>query len=523
MREIVFDLSEMKKLRGPGMIVFLWAGLLAGAPLLSHGAPPALTGYESRDIRAEVTVSGQVTSQESGEPLPGVSILVKGTSNGTSTNADGNYTITVDENAVLVFSFLGFQTQEVPVNGNQVMNVALLTDLGELDRVVVVGYGTQKKASLTGSIVDVEGETLEKAPVNSLSNSLAGRMPGVIGLNRSGQPGENGSQILIRGSSTLGSNAPLFVIDGVPGREGFDQIDPRDIESISVLKDASAAIYGARAANGVILITTKRGATGKPTIRYTFNQGITQPTRLPEYADAATLAEFQNAQLAQGGQQPKFTAEEIEKFRNGSDPVRYPNTNWIESTLKDFSAQSRHSLSLRGGSEAIRYYLAGNYGNQDGMFREGITNSKVVGVRSNIDGNVSDNIKLSLDLSLQEENNMYPSASADAIIEQMYRNYSYLADFYPNGLPGAGYSENRNPRLMVTDAHGYRDNKNNIYQTKASIDINIPQVQGLGVDGFIAYDRTQSRNKTFEKPAFVYQYDAADEAFIKTTSGQILA
>lgn len=252
------------------------------------------------------TVTGTVTSSEDGEAIPGVLVLEKNTNNGTVSNEEGRYSIQAPQGAVLVFSSVGFVTGEITVDARSVIDVQLALDIQSLGEVVVVGYGTQERETLTGSIVNVEGKTLEQNPALSLSNSMAGRLPGLQALNRSGEPGSDVAQLLIRGSSTMGSSAPLIVIDGVPGREGFDQIDPRDVESVSILKDASAAIYGSRAANGVIIITTKRGSTGKPSITYSFNQGITTPTRIPEYADSETLAQFQNEQLLAQGQSERF-------------------------------------------------------------------------------------------------------------------------------------------------------------------------------------------------------------------------
>ncbi|MCM4162662.1 MULTISPECIES: TonB-dependent receptor [unclassified Arenibacter] len=486
---------------------------------------PAPIKEESEVIEEEKFVqniiSGTITD-DIGQPLPGANVVEKGTTNGVTADFDGNFSITLtNESPILIISYVGFSTKEILVSGLTNLEIILQEDAAGLEEVVVVGYGTQKKATLTGAVVAVKGEELEKIPTNNLSNTLVGRTPGVIGLNRSGQPGDNGSQLFIRGTSTLGVNGPLFVIDGVPGREGFDQIDPRDIQSISVLKDASAAIYGARAANGVILVTTKRGAIGKPQVSFTYNQGIVEPTRLPDYANSAALAEFQNEQLSLSGQPLKFTPEEIEKFRNQSDPINYPDTDWIESTMKDFSIQSRQSLSIRGGSDFVKYYLASNFSTEEGMFKNGITNSKSFGVRSNIDVNLTDNIKLSLDLSFQEKNNHYPAKEFEYIVQQTYRNYPYLIDYYPNGLPGPGYIENQNPRVMVTGDQGYRDGTYNLYQTKFNYDIKIPAVQGLGVDGFISYDKNQNTTKVFEKPSYVYQFDSNTDEYTKLLAGQI--
>ena len=227
-------------------------------------------------------VTGTVISGEDDLPLPGVSVLVKGTTRGAVTDIDGNYSINLQESdQTIVFSFVGFVSQEVTVGNQSTIDITLNPDMQSLGEVVVVGYGEQKKETITGSVATVKGGDLVKSPAMNLSNSIAGRMSGVIAVNRSGEPGYDGAGIRIRGSNTLGNNDALIVIDGIPARAGgIDRLNPNDIENISVLKDASAAIYGARAANGVILVTTKRGKEGKPELTYQFNQGFAQPSLL---------------------------------------------------------------------------------------------------------------------------------------------------------------------------------------------------------------------------------------------------
>jgi TonB-linked SusC/RagA family outer membrane protein len=241
-------------------------------------------------------VSGTVISGEDDLPLPGVSVLVKGTTRGAVTDIDGNYNISLQaSDQTIIFSFVGFNSQEVTVNNQSTIDITLNPDMQALSEVVVVGYGEQKKETITGSVATVKGADLVKSPAMNLSNSIAGRMSGVIAVNRSGEPGYDGAGIRIRGSNTLGNNDALIVIDGIPARAGgIDRLNPNDIETISVLKDASAAIYGARAANGVILVTTKRGKEGKPELTYQFNQGFAQPTVIPDLADAAQYGEMLN-------------------------------------------------------------------------------------------------------------------------------------------------------------------------------------------------------------------------------------
>ena len=243
-------------------------------------------------ISQETEVRGTVTDSN-GEPIIGASVQVKGTTNGTVTNIDGEFTIKASPDAILMISYIGYKSVEVAIKSRANLNIVLTEDAEILDEIVVVGYGTQKKATLTGSVSQVSGEDLKKVAATNLSNTLAGKTAGVIANTRSGEPGEDTADILIRGKGTLGSNSPLIVVDGVADRS-FSRLNPEDIESISVLKDASAAIYGARAANGVILVTTKRGAEGKVSLSYSGNVSISQPTRIPKMLDSYQYATYVN-------------------------------------------------------------------------------------------------------------------------------------------------------------------------------------------------------------------------------------
>jgi len=237
-------------------------------------------------------IKGKI-SDENGEGLPGVNVLVKGTNTGAITDAKGLYSINADKNATLVITYVGFTTKQVAVNGRNAIDIGLTSDNKSLEEVVVVGYGTQRKVTVTGAVVAVQGDKLLRSPSVEISNSLAGRLPGLVVIQTSGEPGNDGARISIRGTNTLGNNSPLVVIDGVPDRDGgIGRLNGNDIESVSVLKDASAAIYGARAANGAILVTTKKGKVGKPTITYNLNVGVSQPARIPQMANASEYAKI---------------------------------------------------------------------------------------------------------------------------------------------------------------------------------------------------------------------------------------
>lgn len=244
-------------------------------------------------VNAQTTVSGNITDNSG--PLPGVTILEKGTTNGTVSDFDGNYTLSIEnQNAVLVFSYLGFLTQEVSSSEDEI-NIIMEVGSDDLEEVVVTGYGSQRKATVTGAITAVKGENISKSPAVNLTNSLAGRLPGLIVVQGSGEPGYDNASIRIRGVNTFGNSSALIVIDGIPDRDGgISRLNAQDIESISVLKDASAAIYGARAANGVILITTKGGLIGEPRLVYSFNAGYSAPTFFPDLANSFEYASILN-------------------------------------------------------------------------------------------------------------------------------------------------------------------------------------------------------------------------------------
>jgi TonB-linked SusC/RagA family outer membrane protein len=411
----------------------------------------------------------------------------------------------------------------VPVNGQTIINVKLEADSKSLNEVVVVGYGTQKKATLTGSISQVKGSELVKSPAPNLSNALAGRVSGVIVNNRSGEPGYDGSNITVRGLATTGSNNVLIVVDGVPGQiGGLERIDPNDVESMSVLKDASAAIYGNRAANGVILITTKRGKTGKPTISYSFNQGFSSPTRLPKMADAATYAQIMNEISLDsnpgGGPNQSYSADQIQKFKDGSDPLNYPNTDWEKQTLKGTALQNQHSLSVMGGSDDVKYFVSLGTIYQDGLYKNGVTKYHQYNFRSNIDANVTKRLKVGLSLSGREEDRQFPQVGAGDVFRSVYRAKPIVAAYYPNGLPTTGI-ENNNPAVQVTDIGGVNNNPTQVFNGILRGSYAIPGIEGLSLDGFFSVDKSYNFDKNFSKPYILYSYDSNAKTYNKNIVG----
>ncbi|WP_439696953.1 SusC/RagA family TonB-linked outer membrane protein [Mucilaginibacter sp. AW1-7] len=503
--------------------LFLLATSMAIACLTTTAIPTQVYAGVKNVNKQDLKISGVVTD-EKGETLPGVSVTLKGTTTGVITDINGKFTLNVpDASATLVFTYIGYTRQEVPVNGQTIINVKLEADAKSLNEVVVVGYGTQKKATLTGSISQVKGSELVKSPQPNLSNALAGRFSGVIVNNRSGEPGYDGSNITIRGLATTGSNNVLIVVDGVPGQiGGLERLDPNDIESMSVLKDASAAIYGNRAANGVILVTTKRGKSGKPTINYSFNQGFSSPTRLPKMADAATYAQIMNEISLDsnpgGGPNQSYSADQIQKFKDGSDPLNYPNTDWEKQTLKSTALQNQHSLSVAGGSEDVKYFVSLGTIYQDGLYKNGVTKYHQYNFRSNIDANVTKRLKVGLSLSGREEDRQFPEVGAGDVFRSVYRAKPIVAAYYPNGLPTTGI-ENNNPAVQVTDIGGVNNNPTQVFNGILKGSYALPGIEGLSLDGFFSVDKSYAFDKNFSKPYILYSYDANAKTYNKNVVG----
>ncbi|WP_291920602.1 TonB-dependent receptor [Chitinophaga sp.] len=460
-------------------------------------------------------ITGKVTADA--EAIPGVTVRVLHKTAGTLTGPDGKFSIAAAVGDTLVFNHISYSVLRFPVKNGGPLNIVLEPLSKSVSEVVVVGYATQKKATLTGSISVVKGADMLKSPQPNVSNSLTGRFSGVIANNRSGEPGYDGSAVTIRGLATTGNNDVLVVVDGVPGQiGGLERLDPNDIESISILKDASAAVYGSRAANGVMLVTTKRGKSGKPVINYSFNQGFSSPTRLPKMADAATYAQIRNEiqyySSPTGGMNQIYSPEQIQKFRDGSDPVNYPNTNWQEATLKKVATQNQHSLSVNGGNETVHYYVSLGMLGQNGLYKNGATKYNQYNFRSNIDADITKRLKVSLYVSGREENRVFPTTGAGDIFRSIYRAYPTVLDRYPNGLPTTGIELN-NPVMQATAAGGINRNPQQVFNGILKGSYAIPGVEGLSLDGYLSADKSWNFGKSFSTPYKEYTYNPATQTY----------
>jgi TonB-linked SusC/RagA family outer membrane protein len=293
------------------------------------------------------------------------------------------------------------KTLVVPVNGRTVINVTMQEDVETLEEVVVVGYGTQKKMHVTGSVAQISAEDIIKAPSGNITNSLAGKLPGLVSTQKSGQPGSDGSNLKIRGISTLGDSSPMIIVDGV--QRGFAYLYQNEIESITILKDASsAAVYGMQGAGGVILVTTKRGTIQKPKITYTGKISYNQNTNYPKFLNGPDFIKWYNKALEMDGEDPLFSESIYNKVLNGDPEGKYANTDWFDKLMKDGAFSSHHNVSVNGGNESAKYFISLGYLDQDGILDKfGFTKYNL---RSNVDVNLQKGFKLSIDLGARQEN-----------------------------------------------------------------------------------------------------------------------
>ena len=374
--------------------------------------------------------TGKVSSSENNAPLADVSVSVKGTSTGTSTNQNGEFTVSAAPGATLIFSYVGYESKEVVATKNNNINVSLTpSSNNKLSEVIVIGYGTQKKKEQTAAISTVSGKDIVKSPVSNVTNSLVGRVPGLFSQQRSGLPGDNGSDIFIRGRAS-GNSAALIIVDGVE-RQGFGDIDPNEIEAISILKDASStALFGIKGANGVIIITTKTGKAGKAKVSYSGNVGIVKPTELPEFLDAYRSAFLHNEaeenlikyDLVPAGYKKLFTAQDLEIFKSGTgDPLLYPNVNWYKALTRPAWSRNQHNLNFTGGSRLTKYFVSVGYLFEDGMLKDFKTPSGYkttpsytrYNFRSNLDFTITSSTVLSLRMAGRLENRYSPVGNAN--------------------------------------------------------------------------------------------------------------
>ena len=471
--------------------------LLMVAPFVAaNAASPSVAAVNA--VQQNSVAKGNV-KDAAGEPVIGASVVVKGTTNGTITDFDGNFELSgVSKGATLEISFVGYATQEMTFNG-QTINVVLKENNEMLDELVVVGYGVQKKANLTGSVASINAEALESRAVASVSAAMAGTMPGVTSIQTSGAPGAQTGSITIRGKNSINAASPLVIVDGVPG--SMNNIDPQDIESISVLKDAaSAAIYGVQAAIGVILITTKKGKSGqKARVNYSGLVSWASPTAKLDFLDAAGYATLYNEATLNDNPSATlpYSDEDIELYRNGKDPIGHPNTNWYDEVFKKNAMETQHSLSVSGGSETTTYMASVAYLFQDGLSQE--KNYERYNGRVNLDSKIAKWINLGINASAYRGINNDEYEGFGSLLQYSNRISPTTPIYKEDG--SYHYSGMQNPVAQQGKTGSQRTMDQ---QLNANVYVNLTPIEGLSIKGTYSLRHDYRDYRAFKKE---YSYD----------------
>jgi len=473
------------------------------------------------------TVTGTVTDSDNGVTLPGVNILIKGTTRGTSTNLDGEYSVSMPSpNDTLVFSYIGYQTRQIPVNGRSSIDVQLDPKSLEGQEIVVVGYAKQKKVTVTGSVSSVSTNDILKAPTANIGNALVGKVSGLQTIQRSGMPGADDPQIFIRGIGSLseGRSQPLIIVDGVE-RQSFTQLDPNNIESISVLKDASAtAVYGVRGANGVIIISTKRGNKGPVKISVNMSSGLQQPTTSLKFADSYTYAQRYNEAQMNDGLSPdnvRFSPKALNAFKTNSDPIIYPNTDWVDYIMKPVAFQTRNNINISGGTDNVRYYVAGGFLKQNGMFKSYDTafnnnfSYNRYNFRTNLDIDVTPTTQINLTAGGRNEVRKRPITKDG--LGQLFRLIYWSVPFSGPGIVDGKYIRSSNYYINDEKKDGldpfYGRGYNKSIRSTLNLDLGVSQKLDFLTKGLLFKLKvstntyfTQNKNRSSSQPYYEPYY-----------------
>lgn len=467
-----------------------------------------------------------VVYDSSEEPLIGANIVVKGTSKRVVTDVNGNFLLELNLGDVLQISYIGYVQKDVKVVDDKIIKIVLEENSKSLDEVVVVGYGSQRKIDVTGSIAQVDSKELKTATSGNLSSVLQGRLPGLITKQSSGQPGSDGASLLVRGLNTLGDNSPLIIVDGI--ERPFPSVNSDDVESITVLKDAtSAAVYGVRAANGVILVTTKRGTKQKPTISVNSSIELSMNTDFPKFLNGPDYAYWYNkAQeldgIPEGSASRWFTKDDIDRITNGDPQGVFGNTNWFDLLFKNYAPTYTNSISLNGGNDNVKYFVSLGAFNQNGIIDR--TGYDHYNARANIDAQVLKNLSASFGLALNQSEQTEPGLSAGSgnsycsIFSQALMSYPFLPAYTSSGMPIGSMNPdngNQNP-LAARDLSGEQNVRSNNFQGNLSLKYDVPFVKGLSMKVNLGYDKGYTMKKTVLLPYLLNVYNLSTREYGET-------
>ena len=451
-----------------------------------------------------------IIADESGEPIIGANIIEKGTQNGTISDADGHFTLEIKNNATLIISFIGYKTKEFVVGNVSSINIKLSEDTETLSEVVVVGYGVQKRASVTGSVASIQAKDITTVKTANVTNTLAGKLPGLRAVQRSGAPGDDAASIDIRGFGSA-----LVIVDGV--ERDFKQLDANDIESISILKDASAAVYGFKGANGVILVTTKKGQIGKPKIDYNGYVGIQNITRYPELLNGYEYATLYNEAQQNVGITAPYSNEDLDRFKQGIG-----TTDWYEEVIRKTSPNMYHNLNISGGAEKIKYYFSLGYTDQEGIYKSKDYSFKKYNVRSNISAEIVKGFTVDLQLSgrLDTRNKPYEADPITRSIQMAKPVNAIYANNNENYWSNPG--DKGNPvQLSNIDNIGYDRRDRREFNGSITFNWEIPWLKGLSAKTLLAYDYNNQYTRRWYKEYYEYAYNQSTKAYNVTGSHTI--
>lgn len=468
------------------------------------------------------SVSGRVRDK-AGNPLVGVNIWIKSTTIGTVTDINGYFQILIpDENRQLEVSYVGFFPQIISLKDRSSLDLVLEENTEKLDEVVVVGYGSQSRVSITGAVATVTGMSLKKSPVSNLSTALTGQLTGLLTTQRRGEPGADESTLWIRGLGTYTEAAlsPLILVDGV--ERNFNDIDPEEIEAISILKDASStAIYGVRGANGVLLVTTKRGEIGKASISASYQHSLQCPTRLPEYLDSYDVLKLYREGLLNDGRESEarlLTEERLLRYRDRSNPLNaylYPNVNWMDELLRKSSQMIKANLNVKGGSANTRYFVSLGYLGQEGLYREFRNNdgydtqarANRYNFRANIDMDLFRDFTLMLNVGGFFRTKDYPGTTSDYFFKKLKTTSPYRYPMVnPDGSVAGVERDLTNPFGLLTQT-GYKNFFDANIQTTVALNLNLSRfIPSLEAGGKFSFDMEHYRNVYRSKNPYVYQF-----------------
>ena len=454
-------------------------------------------------------IRGNVTD-ENGDAIIGANIIERGTTNGTITDIDGNFTLSVAENAMIHISYIGYLEQDINTAGKTSFNIKLREDTQTLQELVVVGYGVQQKQTLTGAVSAISASDIITTKNENVQNMITGKIPGVRVMQRTAEPGAFNNNFDIRGMG-----APLIIIDGIPrSNADFQRLDGNDIESISVLKDASAAIYGVRAANGVVLVTTKAGRVQSNELTYNGTYTWQIPSGLPATIDAIGYMTLRNelAMHSLNESQPLFHEEDFEAYRSGEKK----STDWYSHVFGPHAIQTMHNLSATGGNDRIRYYASLGYQYQNGFFKSNDLNYQKYNIRSNITAKIAENLTLDTNLSFIMDEQNRPYQDSWWIIRGFWRQGPHIP-VYANNDPTKLYHgeiEGDNPvSFMDKDVVGFRKYNTKWMQPSISLTYDIPGVEGLTAKTLLSYDYSILDGTVYQKQYNQYRYDETTEKY----------